>query len=83
LIQGKVQGVYYRQACAQEARARQVNGYIRNLHDDRVEAVFEGPSHAVQEMIDWCRRGPPSAQVASLEVNESTPVGEKHFEVQS
>jgi acylphosphatase len=82
LISGKVQGVYYRQSCAQEARAQKVNGFVRNLHDGRVEAAFEGEPGGVEAMIAWCRRGPPDAVVEGIEVNESTPVGEVRFEVQ-
>jgi acylphosphatase len=82
-IQGKVQGVYYRQSCAQEARAKHINGYVRNLHDGRVEAVLEGEDLAIEEMIAWCRRGPPSAVVQNVELHESTPVGETRFEVQA
>lgn len=82
LVQGKVQGVYYRQSCAQEAKRHKVNGYVRNLHSGDVEAVFEGEDSAVQHMINWCKHGPPAARVEHIEVNETTPVGEKSFEVQ-
>ena len=51
-----------------EARGRQVTGWVRNLPDGRVEAVFEGERAAVEEMIDFCRKGPPWARVMKVEV---------------
>ncbi|MGR7002486.1 acylphosphatase [Yinghuangia aomiensis] len=56
LVSGLVQGVYFRVTCAREAAAAGVAGWVRNLPDDRVEAVFEGDGKAVDRMLAWARR---------------------------
>ena len=66
---GRVQGVWFRQSCAEEARASGVAGWVRNLGDGRVEAVFEGPATAVDRMVSWCRQGPPRAVVEGVSVD--------------
>ncbi len=58
LVSGRVQGVWYRQSCAQAARAAGVRGWVRNRADGRVEAWFEGGRSAVEAMLDWSRAGP-------------------------
>jgi acylphosphatase len=62
-VEGKVQGVFFRQETAKHARAAGVNGWVRNLPDGRVEALFEGDEKAVESLIEWCHTGPPSAVV--------------------
>jgi acylphosphatase len=57
VVSGKVQGVFYRDTTHKEATKRGVRGWVRNLTDGRVEAVFEGPGPAVEEMVAWCRIG--------------------------
>ncbi|NLF83394.1 MAG: acylphosphatase [Candidatus Gastranaerophilales bacterium] len=74
-ISGAVQGVYYRQHTAAMARELCVNGWVRNLIDGRVEAVFEGESEAVDELVRWCRKGPEYAFVQNVEVNEERYTG--------
>ena len=69
LVSGRVQGVFYRSETRYEARKHHVNGWIRNLPDDRVEAVFEGEEEDVKQLVEFCKRGPPSARVASIEVS--------------
>lgn len=69
-VSGRVQGVWFRDSCRREAERRQVGGWVRNLRDGRVEAVFEGPEDAVAAMVDWCRRGPRRARVDHVEVVE-------------
>ena len=76
---GRVQAVGYRWACREEARRLQVGGFVRNLSDDRVEAVFEGADDAVDAMVSWCRKGPSWADVTSLEVSEEPTAGERRF----
>ena len=61
LIAGRVQGVYYRASTRDQAIALGLCGWVRNLRDGRVEAVFEGPKDAVDQMIRWCHQGPPAA----------------------
>ncbi len=81
-ISGRVQGVWFRDACRAEASAHGVAGWIRNLADGRVEAVFEGPSAAVEDMVEWCRTGPPRAVVTAVDRRVETPEGLTSFRVQ-
>ena len=81
LVDGRVQGVGYRQACADAARRQGVAGWVRNRRDGRVEAVFEGPPAAVVAMVDWCRSGPPAARVDRLEVEVEPPEAVRGFRV--
>jgi acylphosphatase len=81
VVQGRVQGVFFRASCASEARARGLGGWVRNLPDGRLEAAFEGPDADVETMVDWCRRGPPGARVDDVEVTDETPVGDIWFRV--
>ena len=80
-VSGRVQGVFFRDACAREAAARGVRGWVRNLADGRVEAVFEGDEPAVAALVEWCRTGPPRARVSRVEVQDEAPVGEAAFDV--
>ena len=68
IVTGKVQGVFYRAETAAKARRLNITGWVRNLPDGRVEAVFEGDETNVQKIIDFCRRGPPDAYVVDLDV---------------
>ena len=81
LVSGRVQGVNFRWYCREEARARGVGGFVRNLPDGRVEAAFEGDPEAVDAMVRWCHTGPRWARVDSVEVLEEEPVGESTFDV--
>lgn len=67
-VSGRVQGVFFRATTRDEARKRGVKGWVKNLRDGRVEAVFEGEEESVQEMIDFCREGSSSARVKDVEV---------------
>ena len=67
-VSGRVQGVFFRVETRREAIKREVVGWVRNTSDCRVEAVFEGKKEDVQEMVDFCRRGPPSAHVTDVDV---------------
>lgn len=68
LVSGRVQGVFFRSETEYEAVKRSVSGWVRNLPDGRVEAVFEGEKEAVEELVEFCRRGPRGARVSKVEV---------------
>jgi acylphosphatase len=76
LISGRVQGVNFRATTRDEARKVGVAGWVRNMDDGRVEAVFEGKHAAVQRMVSWCYSGPVLANVEHVEVNWEEPKGE-------
>ena len=76
LISGRVQGVFYRASAQQEAMRLGLAGEIRNLPDGRVEAVVKGPKERIEEFIEWCKSGPPSADVAHVGVRWSAARGE-------
>jgi acylphosphatase len=80
-VSGTVQGVFFRESTRAEAERRGVAGWVRNLPDGRVEAVFEGPALQAEAMVDWCRRGPPDAAVESIEAREEEPKGDGGFAV--
>lgn len=68
LIAGRVQGVGFRAAMRDKARAAGLEGWVRNLPDGRVEAVFEGTRSAVQRLVSWSYSGPNGATVEKVEV---------------
>jgi acylphosphatase len=78
-VSGRVQGVGFRYATLQRARSRNVVGWVRNNADGAVEAVFEGPSEAVEALIAWCRLGPSGARVDDVKVELEEPQGERGF----
>lgn len=80
-ISGKVQGVFFRFATLREAQKRDVKGWIQNLPDGRVEAVFEEEKEKVGEMIGFCRKGPPEAVIDKVEVFWEEFTGFESFKV--
>jgi acylphosphatase len=81
LVDGRVQGVFFRDSCRRNAVAAGVGGYVRNRADGRVEACFEGEPDAVERMVEWCRQGPRGAYVTNTQVVEEEPQGERGFAV--
>jgi acylphosphatase len=81
LVWGRVQGVYFRDACRTLALQRGVRGWVRNLPDGRVEAVFEGPAGDVQDLVDWTRHGPRAAVVSDFSVQAEPPEGLGAFQI--
>lgn len=81
LVSGRVQGVGFRWAIEREAERLGVNGWVRNLSDGRVEARFEGAGEAVDAAAGFCRRGPDTAAVESVQVSEVEPEGAASFRV--
>ncbi len=76
LIAGRVQGVFFRACTQEEAWKRKLTGWVKNLPDGRVEAVFEGDEADVQSMIKWCHSGPPHASVTNVSVEMGRFSGE-------
>jgi acylphosphatase len=76
LIEGKVQGVFFRQYAKEKALQNGIHGWVRNLPDGRVEAVFEGDDVAVQESIEFCRAGPRGSHVTSVVASNEKYLGE-------
>ena len=80
-VSGRVQGVFFRVSCAEQARRRELSGFARNTSDGRVEAAFEGPDADVDALVAWCRSGPSHARVDAVEVTEEPLTGEDGFRV--
>ena len=81
LITGMVQGVGYRLSTLAEAEQLGVRGWICNLPDGRVEAVFEGAQDIVAQLIRWCRNGPTGAVVQDVAIEYEEPEGLQGFEI--
>ena len=81
MVSGRVQGVFFRDTTRRRAEAAGVAGWVSNRRDGAVEAVFEGERDAVEDLVEFCRRGPRGAEVASVEVSEEEPEGLSDFEV--
>ncbi len=82
-IEGRVQGVFFRAYVKDAAIRFGLKGWVRNLRDGRVEAVFEGEGEKVQQMLDWCRcQGSPRSRVSRMEILEEGHTGEfDRFEI--
>ncbi|MDP2906975.1 MAG: acylphosphatase [Nanoarchaeota archaeon] len=76
LISGRVQGVFFRANTRRKAMDLNIKGWIKNLSDERVEAVFEGEDEAVKEMVEFCKKGPFGAKITRTEVKEEKYTGE-------
>lgn len=74
-ITGRVQGVGFRANTREQARAHGVNGWVRNLPDGRVEALFEGPRPAVEQLVGWCSNGSFPARVSHVDLQWEAPTG--------
>lgn len=72
-VSGRVQGVSFRYYTVQEANRKGVEGWVRNLGDGRVEAIFQGEEEAVEHMVHWCHQGSPAARVHDVDVTWSEP----------
>lgn len=79
-VVGTVQGVFFRAGCAEEAARLEVSGWVSNEPDGSVAGHFEGASDRVDALVDWCRTGPPRAQVGRVEVTEVENAGCQGFE---
>jgi acylphosphatase len=81
VVTGRVQGVWFRESCRRAAAGLGLAGWVANLPDGSVEAVFEGPEQAVATAVDWCRTGPPAARVATVSVTDEPVAGDTGFAV--
>jgi acylphosphatase len=77
IISGRVQGVFYRAFTRELALNLDLNGWVRNLYDGNVEAVFEGEKHVIEQAIKKCHIGPPGSRVTDIEVHWETFVGDQ------
>ena len=75
-ISGRVQGVFFRAETQRAANSFHLTGWVRNMSDGRVEAVFEGEDANVDKMLDWCYIGPPAARVEDVLSKEESYRGE-------
>ena len=80
-IDGRVQGVFYRAFTSDQASELGLNGWVRNMPDGRVEAVFEGREVLIEQAIIACKRGPAGARVTNVDVTWEPVVGEKGFHI--
>jgi acylphosphatase len=81
IVTGRVQGVWFRDSCREQARREGVSGFARNRADGAVEVELEGPEPAVERVIAWCRVGPARARIDAVGVERITPVGEAGFRI--
>lgn len=70
VIEGRVQGVWFRDSTRREANALGISGWVKNRRDGAVEVVAEGPEKRVRKLVAWCRHGPPYAQVNRVRETE-------------
>ena len=75
-VSGRVQGIFFRLETKHKADRYNVKGWVRNLPDSRVEAVFEGEEEAVKALIEFCKRGPPGARVTNVDLRWENYPGE-------
>ena len=78
-VEGRVQGVNFRHYTCREAGRLGISGWVRNLPDGRVEAVYEGSRAAVEAIVAWTRHGPEWARVTGLSIQDEEPKGERGF----
>ena len=81
VVDGRVQGVWYRQSCQREAEEQGVAGWVRNNDDGSVEAVLEGEPDAVSRVLEWMRHGPTHAMVTSVVTHQEVSRNERGFAI--
>jgi acylphosphatase len=75
-VEGRVQGVFFRAETRGIARHLYLTGWVKNLYDGSVEAVFEGEEENVEKVVQWCHKGPPHALVTNVIVKKEPYTGE-------
>ncbi|MEV0410655.1 acylphosphatase [Streptomyces sp. NPDC050448] len=83
IVHGMVQGVFFRDTCRRTALDHGAAGWVRNLPDGTVEAVFEGDAITVARMVAWTRHGPSGASVTRVELHEEQPEDLQDFEIRA
>ncbi|GGM56301.1 acylphosphatase [Longimycelium tulufanense] len=81
IVSGLVQGVFFRDTCRRTAIEHGVSGWVRNLPNGDVEAVFEGTDDSVERLVGWAHHGPRGADVREVEVREEAPEDLRGFEI--
>ncbi|MGI9533628.1 MAG: acylphosphatase [Thermodesulfobacteriota bacterium] len=76
VVNGKVQGVFYRASAKEQADNLELNGWVRNLQGGSVEIIVEGRKENIKSFLDWCHKGPPNAFVSKIDTEYSKPTGE-------
>ena len=76
LVSGRVQGVFFRANTQKKAASLAVKGYAKNLDDGNVEIVAEGTEDALQQLLDFCRKGPPGSEVSNVSITYEDAAGE-------
>ena len=76
IVEGRVQGVFFRAHTRNEAIRLGLTGWVRNRNDGSVEALVEGDTAAVERMLEWFQQGSPHSKVAQIHITEETPHGE-------
>lgn len=79
VIRGRVQGVFFRAETRDRARSLGLSGWVRNVPDGTVEAVFEGDRERIESILGWCRQGPALAQVDEVQIEWLEPANEEGF----
>jgi acylphosphatase len=81
-VSGQVQGVFFRDSTRQKAEELGLAGWVRNMPDGQVEALFEGPPEKVEEIVSWCKEGPQRASVEKVDADFESAGGDlEGFEV--
>jgi acylphosphatase len=81
LVHGRVQGVFYRASTQKSAEGLGLTGWVKNCADEAVEIHAEGNREKLEELIAWCRQGPPSASVSGIDLNWTEAEGFSSFEI--
>ncbi len=76
VIEGIVQGVFFRASTREESCKLGLTGWVKNCSDGRVEAVFEGDIDKIEQIVEWCKKGPPGAVVRNVETVWEQATGE-------
>jgi acylphosphatase len=68
-VSGKVQGVFFRENTRKKAAEFGLSGFVKNLQNGKVEAIFEGEKEKIEKIIQWIKKGPETARVENIEIN--------------